>query len=166
VLRVTLLAAALAALAQGPTAVLAAVERQDWLLRVGGPLAAINLVLDFVLVPLFGPLGAASANLVVAVGEVVFLAWSAWRLAGAVPPLQALVPVAAAGLASLAAVLVLGDRLDVLGLVLGMAAAVPVYFGVLAAGRFFRADDAEVIAPLLGRLRLPGRLVGLIAPRA
>jgi O-antigen/teichoic acid export membrane protein len=163
---VSLLAAALVALAQGPTAVLAAVERQDWLLRVGGPLAAVNLLLDLVLIPLFGPLGAAWANLVVAVGEVVFLAWAAWRLAGAVPPLQALLPLVAAGLASIVAVLALGDRLDLLGLALGVAAAVPVYFGVLAAGRFFRADDAEVIAPVLGRLRLPGRLVGLTTRRA
>jgi O-antigen/teichoic acid export membrane protein len=152
VLRVTLLATALAALAQGPNAVLAAVERQDWLLKVGAPLAAVNLVLDFILIPMLGPLGAAWANLVVAVGEVAFLGLAAWRLAGAPPPLQAFLPIVAAVLASGAAMLALGDRLDVPGLVLGVAAAIPVYLGGLVIGRFFRKEDAEVIAPLLTRI--------------
>jgi O-antigen/teichoic acid export membrane protein len=151
VLRVTLLATALAAVAEGPAAVVTAIERQDWLLRVGAPLAALNLVLDLLLVPSFGPLGAAWANLTVALGEVVLLGVAAWRLAGAAPPLSALVPILAAGLSSVAAWLALGDRHDLLGLGLGLAAAIPLYAGVLAASRFFRPEDAEVIAPLLGR---------------
>src|SRR5207302_3977122 len=51
VLQVSLLAAAAAALAQGPTSLIAALERQDWLLRVRGPLAVANLLLDLALVP-------------------------------------------------------------------------------------------------------------------
>jgi O-antigen/teichoic acid export membrane protein len=163
VLRVTLLGVALAAVAQGPTAALAAVERQDWLLRIGGPLAALNLALDVLLVPPLGALGAAWANLAVAAGEVALLGLVAWRLAAVAPSWQSVFTLVAAGLAGLAAWLALGDRLDLTGLGLGIAAAVPVYIGVLAVARFFRAEDAEIVAPLLARVGL-GRIARILQP--
>jgi O-antigen/teichoic acid export membrane protein len=152
VLRVTLLGMALAAVAQGPTAALAAVERQDWLLKVGGPLAALNLVLDIVLVPPLGAVGAAWANLAVAAGEALFLGLAAWRLAGVAPPWRSAMPLVAGGLGSAAAWLALGGRADLMGLVFGIVAAVPVYLGALAAARFFRPEDVEVVAPLLAHI--------------
>jgi O-antigen/teichoic acid export membrane protein len=152
VLRVTLLATAFSALAQGPTAVLASVERQDWLLRVSGPLALANLLLDLALVPRYAALGAAWANLAVAIGEAILLSVVAWRLAGVLPPPGIGLPFVAAGLAAVAASWALGDRLDALGLILGALAAVPVYVAALVASRFFRKEDAEVVAPLVARL--------------
>ena len=145
VLRLTLLSATAIALAQGPMSVLMAVERQDWLLRVRGALAVANLGLDVVLVPRFSALGAAGANLAVAVAEVLLLAVVAWRLVGARPAPAAGVPFVAAGLAALAAALVVGDRTDPLSLAAGILVAAPIYAAALLAGRFFGPQDAAVL---------------------
>ncbi len=151
-LRVTLLAAAAAAMAQGPASILEAAERQDWLLRVRLPLAAANLVLDVALVPRFAAIGAACAVLAVAVAEGLLLGVLAWRLGAAAPASGLAAPFIAAGVAAAAAAVALGDRADAVGLVIGILVAIPTYFSILVLSRFFHAGDAELVRPFLARL--------------
>jgi O-antigen/teichoic acid export membrane protein len=134
-----------------------AAERQNWLLWVRGGLASANLLLDFALIPRFGAMGAACAILVIAVVEGLVLAFLAWRLWGAAPAPSTVAPFGAAALAAAAAALPLAVRPDAVGLVGSVLLAAPVYVGVLAAGRFFRADDAVIIGPLLQRVPFVSR---------
>lgn len=148
-LRISLLSAGAAAMAQGPTGMIAAAERQEWLLRVRTPLAVANVLLNLALIPRFGALGAASANLAVAVSEALLLSLLAGRLGRTAPPLSLLAPLLAATLAAAVAGLALGGRTDAVALVRSVLLAVPVYFGALAAGRFFRPEDAVLARPVL-----------------
>jgi O-antigen/teichoic acid export membrane protein len=154
VIRVTLLAVAVAALADAPTAVLAAAERQDWLLRVQAPLAIANVLLDIALIPSYGALGAGLATLAVSVASAALLGTLAWRLSGAALPVTLALPFLAAAIIAALVSLTLGALPDGRGLGISLVAAAPIYLGILALLRFFRADDAEVVAPLLGRLPL------------
>jgi O-antigen/teichoic acid export membrane protein len=158
-LQVVLVAAAAAALAQGPSSVLAAAERQDWLVRVRMPLAAANILLNIALVPRFAAVGAAWANLAVATTEALVLGVLAWRLGAPVPGSGLLLPFVSAGAAAAAAALVIRDRTDPVALAMSIVVAIPVYFGVLIVFRFFRPEDAVVIRPLLARLRHPSTAV-------
>jgi O-antigen/teichoic acid export membrane protein len=152
-LQVALVAAAAAALAQGPSSILAAAERQDWLLRVRVPLAAASLLLNVALVPRFAAVGAAWANLTVASVEAFVLGFLAWRLGAAAPGLGFALPFVSAAAAAGAAALVIRDRADLFGLAASVVVAIPVYFAILLFLRFFRAEDADVIRPVLARLR-------------
>jgi O-antigen/teichoic acid export membrane protein len=132
-------------------------ERQDWLVWVRGSLAVGNLLLDLVLVPRYAAMGAAWAVLVVATAEAVLLGWLAWRL-GAAAPLSGLgLAVSAGAVSSGSAWLALGDRTDAVGLAIALVTATAAYIGILAVCRFFRPEDAEVVAPLLQRMPLPMR---------
>lgn len=148
-LQISLLSAGAAAIAQGPTGMITAAERQEWLLRVRTPLAVANILMNLALIPRFGALGAASANLAVAVGEALLLSLLAGRLGRAAPPASLLWPLLAATLAAAVANLALGSRTDAVALARSVLLAVPVYFGVLVAGRFFRPEDAVLARPIL-----------------
>jgi O-antigen/teichoic acid export membrane protein len=153
VLRVTLVAAAAAALAQGPAALLTVAERQDWILRVRAPLALANLILNVALVPRFAALGAAWANLAVAAAEAFVLGAVAWRFDGWAPLASMGHTFAAAAASAGVATLVLAGRTDAAGLLSSMLLAVVVYVLVLVISRFFRPEDAQVLGPLLEHTR-------------
>jgi len=152
-LRLSLLGAAAAALAEPPAAVLAAAERQDWLLRVRGPLAVSALALDVALAPAFGAVGAACANVAVAGVDLVAVGLLTRRLGAATPVLGLGIPLLAGGLAAVAAAPTLGDRTDAPRLILALLVGGAVYVTTLIAARFFTPEDAAIVAPLVRRFR-------------
>lgn len=151
VLQVCLLATGAAALAQGPSALLTAAERQSWLLRARCWLAAGNVALDLLLVPTLGALGAALANLATQAAEVAWLSLLAGRRLGAGWPFGACVRALACGiLAALVAKVVAGPTWWALGLSVLLAGLV--YFAALKASGAIRPEDAEIVRPLVSRL--------------
>jgi hypothetical protein len=116
-------------------------------------------LLNAVLVPRFAAVGAAWAYLTVATTEALVLGILAWRLGAAAPGLGFVVPFMAAAGAAGAAALVIRERTDPLGLAASIVVAIPVYFGVLVLFRFFRAEDADMIRPVLARIRRTGASV-------
>jgi O-antigen/teichoic acid export membrane protein len=147
VLRLTLVAAAAAAVAQGAAGLLSAADRQDLLLWIRGPLAAVNLLLYFALVPQFAATGAAWASLTVAVAEASLLGLAARRLGVGTPLATLGVPLLAAGAAAAVAALALDGRTGVPGLVIAVLAGAVVYVALLVAVRFLRSDDIALLVP-------------------
>jgi O-antigen/teichoic acid export membrane protein len=76
VLRVLSVAAPFAVLAQATSSALLGIERQSWLLKVGLCAATLSLVLDLLLIPAWGAIGAATAKAI---------AQAAWATAALVP---------------------------------------------------------------------------------
>ena len=76
VLRLLSVAVPFAVLAQATSSALLGIERQSWLLKVGVAAAALGLLLDFVLIPRWGAIGAAAAKTA---------AQAAWGLAALIP---------------------------------------------------------------------------------
>lgn len=153
VLRLSLFAAAAAALAEPPAAFLAAAERQGWLLRVRGPLAVGNVALDLALVPSLGAVGAAWANLIVASLEAVVIGLMIQRLGATTPALGLGIPLLAGVAGALAATVALGGRTDLPGLLIAVLVGGGVYVVTLVTTRFFTPEDAAMVAPLVRRLR-------------
>jgi O-antigen/teichoic acid export membrane protein len=76
VLQVLSVAVPFAVLAQATGFALLGIERQSWLLKVGAAAAALSLGLDFVLIPAWGAMGAATAKVI---------AQAAWAAAALIP---------------------------------------------------------------------------------
>jgi O-antigen/teichoic acid export membrane protein len=76
VLQVLSVAAPFAVLGQATSSALLGIERQSWLLKVGVGAAAIGLLLDFLLIPTWGAIGAATAKAI---------AQAAWAVAALIP---------------------------------------------------------------------------------
>ncbi len=89
VLRVLLASVTLTSLAYVGAAVLYATERQGFIARCQTPIAALNIVLDIILIRSHGAMGAAIANSSAQVLEVIFLLGYAGRVVGARFPWRA-----------------------------------------------------------------------------
>jgi O-antigen/teichoic acid export membrane protein len=76
VLRVLSVAVPFGVLAQATSSALLGIERQSWLLKVGMCAATLSLVLDLLLIPTWGAIGAATAKAI---------AQAAWAIAALVP---------------------------------------------------------------------------------
>jgi O-antigen/teichoic acid export membrane protein len=152
VLAIVALMAIPKALLAAPTSLLQAAERQRSLILWGCIGGAVDIALDFLLIPGQGAVGAAIAN---GVGQAVAVAgvWlSAWRIARLRIRMRDIVPIPAAGAIMAAAVIAV---LRVAPGYAGLAVAIPA--GAVAwilALRVLRALDADDAA----RLRAAGRI--------
>jgi O-antigen/teichoic acid export membrane protein len=101
VLQILLVAMIFGVLGEASSAALLSLEGQGWLLKTGAAAAAASLVLDLVLIPRYGAVGAAVANTVAQAG---------WAIAAFVPLWKRVLPAArwaATKVAAVAAVLTL-----------------------------------------------------------
>jgi O-antigen/teichoic acid export membrane protein len=153
------------------SSLLAATDRQDLSIKWGLWMAALNIALDFALIPKFGGMGAVLANGVAQTVAVVGLCWFANDAAKLAWPIAALSKIGFASAAMAAAVLFLphthSHGLDVL---LGICVGIVIFFAMIKMTRVLDETDRDRLA-LLGN-RLPSafrssfaRLVELLAPQ-
>jgi O-antigen/teichoic acid export membrane protein len=149
---------------------LAATDRQDLSIRWGLWTAALNLALDFALIPKFGGMGAVIANGVAQTIAVVGLSWLAKGPASLHWPILTVSKIGLASVAMTAAVLVLPHtRSHGLDVLLGTSVGLLVFLTGIKLTRVLDETDRDRLLQLSDRLpaafRLSfAKLIGLLGP--
>ena len=131
--RLLLVGGAVGALGAASSSILYAIGGEGFILRMGVGVALLNVLLDLLLIPAFGAVGAAVANTATQVLSVgIGTAWVATRVMRAFPGAKALLRIAGATLGMTALLVAMGPPGDGLVPLLFRVAAGAAAYGVLA----------------------------------
>jgi O-antigen/teichoic acid export membrane protein len=154
-LRILLLGALVATVSVAGSAIVYGTDKIGFALRWGAVAAVATLSLDFLLIPSFGALGAAVANVggqVVAIGAT--LAFSLTPSGFRFPWVASFRTLAAGVLAAFAASLLEASLRGILGLLAAIAVGVSTYAGAVLVSGALRSDDwvlVKLLVPGLSR---------------
>lgn len=157
VLPLLMLAAGVGAVGSVTASIQNGIERQDLVLKVALAATAVNLGLDVWLIPAWGIVGAAVANLVAQTGAVIAgIVVSAPLVGVSFPAGDCLRALAAAGATGVVAYPVVATVRGVAGVVVGVLAGALAYPPALLAVGVLRAEDLERLDSV--RELVPARL--------